>query len=74
MGLSCRGPCHGRQPTRTGSSLSGGNRAGGGWGSSFIRVRVEMTGSPKCGTIGKSQSVLMMINPIIFTRTRVSGG
>jgi hypothetical protein len=27
-------------------------------------------GSPKCGSVGKSQSVLMMINPIIFTRTR----
>jgi hypothetical protein len=30
-------------------------------------------GSPKCGIVGKSQSVLIMINPIIFTRTRSSG-
>jgi hypothetical protein len=36
-----------------------------------VRVRVEIMGSPKCGTVGKSQSVLMMINPmILFTRTR----
>jgi hypothetical protein len=27
-------------------------------------------GSQKCGLVGKSQSVLIMINPIIFTRTR----
>ena len=32
-------------------------------------------GSQKCGIVGKSQSVLIMINPIIFTRTRtVRGG
>jgi|EP01047_Picozoa_sp_COSAG01_P003997 hypothetical protein len=29
-------------------------------------------GAPKCRIVGKSQSVLMMINPIIFTRTRIS--
>jgi hypothetical protein len=28
-------------------------------------------GSAKCGIAGKSQSVLMMIHPIIFTRTRM---
>jgi hypothetical protein len=38
----------------------------GGW----IRVRVEIMGSQKCGIVGESQPVLMMINPIIFTRTR----
>jgi ABC-type transport system involved in cytochrome bd biosynthesis fused ATPase/permease subunit len=27
-------------------------------------------GSKNCGNVGQSQSVLMMINPIIFTRTR----
>jgi hypothetical protein len=27
-------------------------------------------GSQKCRIVGKSQSVLIMINPIIFTRTR----
>jgi hypothetical protein len=32
-------------------------------------VRGEMMGSPKCRIGGKSQSVLIMINPIIFTRT-----
>jgi multidrug efflux pump subunit AcrA (membrane-fusion protein) len=35
-----------------------------------IRVRVEITGSQKCRIVGKSQPVLMMINPMIFTRTR----
>jgi hypothetical protein len=35
-----------------------------------VRVRVEIMGSQKCRIAGKSQSVLMMINPIIFTRTR----
>jgi hypothetical protein len=35
-----------------------------------LRVRVEIIGSPKCRIVGESQSVLMMINPIIFTRTR----
>jgi hypothetical protein len=35
-----------------------------------VRVRVEIMGSQKCGFVGKSQPVLMMINPIIFTRTR----
>jgi hypothetical protein len=28
-------------------------------------------GSQKCRIVGKSQSVLIMINPIIFTRTRI---
>jgi hypothetical protein len=37
-----------------------------------VRVRVEIMGSQKCRTVGKSQSVLMIINPIIFTRTRMS--
>jgi hypothetical protein len=31
-------------------------------------------GSHKCRIVGKSQSVLGMINPIIFTRTRTMGG
>jgi hypothetical protein len=35
-----------------------------------LRVRVEIIGSQKCGIVGKSQSVLIMINPIISTRTR----
>jgi hypothetical protein len=35
-----------------------------------VRVRVEIMGSQKCRILGKSQSVLIMINPIIFTRTR----
>jgi hypothetical protein len=29
-------------------------------------------GSQKCGTVGKSQPVLIMINPMIFTRPRAS--
>eukprot|EP01047_Picozoa_sp_COSAG01_P029218 COSAG01_NODE_1996_length_8691_cov_10.109055_9_plen_127_part_00 len=35
-----------------------------------VRVRVEIMGSQKYRIVGKSQSVLMMIHPIIFTRTR----
>jgi hypothetical protein len=35
-----------------------------------IRVRVEILGSQTCRVVGKSQPFLMMINPIIFTRTR----
>jgi hypothetical protein len=35
-----------------------------------LRVRVEITGWQKGRIVGKSQSVLMMINPIISTRTR----
>jgi hypothetical protein len=33
------------------------------------RVRVEIVGSQKCRMVGKSQSAVMMINPIIFTST-----
>jgi hypothetical protein len=36
-----------------------------------IRVRVEIMGSQKCRIVGKSQPVLVMIDPIIFTRTRM---
>jgi hypothetical protein len=35
-----------------------------------LRVRVEITGWQKCRVVGKSQPVLMMINAVIFTRTR----
>eukprot|EP01047_Picozoa_sp_COSAG01_P049687 COSAG01_NODE_4948_length_4597_cov_3.418853_8_plen_129_part_00 len=36
-------------------------------------MRVEIVGSPTCRIVGKSQSVFMMIHPIIiFTRTRIS--
>jgi hypothetical protein len=35
-----------------------------------IRVQVEIMGSQKCRIVGKSQSAVMMINPIIFTHTR----
>eukprot|EP01047_Picozoa_sp_COSAG01_P002225 COSAG01_NODE_58_length_30193_cov_12.302020_8_plen_102_part_00 len=43
-------------------------------GRAGLRVRVEIMGSQKCGIVGKSQPVLMMVNPIIFTRTRNRGG
>jgi hypothetical protein len=33
---------------------------------------VEIMGSQNCRTAGESQSVLMMIDPIIFTRTPYS--
>jgi|EP01047_Picozoa_sp_COSAG01_P034766 hypothetical protein len=45
-------------------------RASSGAQASSIRVRVEIMGSQKCGTVGKSQSVLMRIDPMISTRTR----
>jgi hypothetical protein len=32
-----------------------------------VRVRVEIMGSQTCGIVGQSQSVLIMIRPIIFT-------
>eukprot|EP01049_Picozoa_sp_SAG25_P019260 SAG25_NODE_5960_length_601_cov_1.631474_1_plen_30_part_10 len=30
-----------------------------------MRVRVEIMGPGKCGNVGESQSVLIIINPII---------
>jgi hypothetical protein len=39
-----------------------------------LRVRVEIMGSYKCRIAGKSQSVLMMINPIIFRWCRCTRG
>jgi hypothetical protein len=42
-----------------------------GGGCRDIRVRVEILGSQKRRIVGKSQSVVIMINPIIFTRTRM---
>jgi hypothetical protein len=35
-----------------------------------VRVWVEIMGSPTCGIVGKSQPVLLMVDPMIFTRTR----
>jgi hypothetical protein len=43
-----------------------GRRAHGG----SLRVRVEIMGSQPCRIVRKSQPVLMMINPMISTRTR----
>jgi hypothetical protein len=37
-----------------------------------VRARVEIMGSQTCRIVGKSQSVLMMINPIISTRPYVN--
>jgi hypothetical protein len=39
-----------------------------------VRVRVEIMGSQTCRIVGKSQPVFIMINPIIFTRTRTLNG
>jgi hypothetical protein len=39
-----------------------------------LRVQVEITGSQKCQIVGKSQSVITMISPMIFTRTRTVVG
>eukprot|EP01047_Picozoa_sp_COSAG01_P035515 COSAG01_NODE_2732_length_7167_cov_174.607951_5_plen_192_part_00 len=36
-----------------------------------VRVRVEIMGSPTCRIVGKSQPVLAVIHPIVFTRTRI---
>eukprot|EP01047_Picozoa_sp_COSAG01_P027483 COSAG01_NODE_1814_length_9172_cov_220.138212_12_plen_55_part_00 len=35
-----------------------------------LRVRVEIMGWQKCRIVGKSQSVRIMINPMISPRTR----
>ena len=40
----------------------------------LTRVRVEIMGPGKYEIVGKSQSVLFMINPIISTRTRINAG
>jgi hypothetical protein len=32
---------------------------------------VEIMGSQQCGIVGESQSVLSMIDPMSFTRTRM---
>jgi hypothetical protein len=37
-----------------------------------VRIGGEMMGAPKCRNVGKSQSVLIMIDPIISTRTRTN--
>jgi hypothetical protein len=38
-----------------------------------LRVRVEIMGPQKCRIVGKSQSLHMMIDPMISTRTRRGG-
>jgi hypothetical protein len=38
--------------------------------SRHLRVRVEIMGPGKYEHVGKYQSVLIMVNPMIFTRTR----
>jgi hypothetical protein len=43
-------------------------------GSHDIRVWAEIMRSQKCGFVGKSQPVLIIINLIIFTRTRIARG
>jgi hypothetical protein len=47
---------------------------GGGRTDSCSRVRVEIMGSQNCRILGKSQSGLIMIDPMIFTRTRIGAG
>eukprot|EP01047_Picozoa_sp_COSAG01_P093188 COSAG01_NODE_24381_length_781_cov_1.016129_2_plen_146_part_01 len=59
-------------PTTPTSTRGDKTIAGVGSGSRLLRVRVEIMGSQKCRIVGKSQSVLMMIDPIIFTRTRTA--
>jgi hypothetical protein len=39
-----------------------------------VRVQVEIMGPGKYENVGNSQSVLIMTNPIIFTRTRSRRG
>jgi hypothetical protein len=56
----------------TGAGVSDRRCASGGapTAAANARVREEMMGSQEWIIVGKSQPVLMMINPIIFTRTR----
>eukprot|EP01047_Picozoa_sp_COSAG01_P141828 COSAG01_NODE_72942_length_251_cov_1.447368_1_plen_78_part_10 len=63
-----------------GGAPGGGGGGGGGGGCPFLtvsfvflRVRVEIRGSGKYEIVGKSQSVIILINPIIFTRKRSFG-
>jgi hypothetical protein len=51
---------------------SGGGGGGGSGGPSVLRLRVEIMGSQKRRIAGNSQSDLIMIYPIIFTRTRTA--
>jgi hypothetical protein len=37
-----------------------------------LRVRVEIMGSQKCRIVGESQPVLIMIDPMISTRNRMT--
>jgi hypothetical protein len=46
----------------------------GGGNADLLRVRVEIMGSQKCRIVGRSQPVLIMIDPILFTRTHTSQG
>eukprot|EP01047_Picozoa_sp_COSAG01_P026808 COSAG01_NODE_1741_length_9356_cov_13.065572_5_plen_204_part_00 len=55
------------------SALPPPSHQGGAQPRGELRVRVEIMGPGKYENAGKSQSVLIMINPIIFTRTRTQG-
>jgi hypothetical protein len=57
----------------SGASPSSRSAAWAGRVGPFLRVRVELMGSHKCRIVGKSQPVLVVINPIISTRTRNTG-
>eukprot|EP01047_Picozoa_sp_COSAG01_P033587 COSAG01_NODE_2478_length_7613_cov_477.283737_4_plen_335_part_00 len=61
-----------RSPKPTEWAVAVGDVGGIHPGASYLSiwVRVEVMGSQNCRIVRKSQSVLMMINPIIFTRTR----
>jgi hypothetical protein len=71
-----RPPHHARTHPRsvTAKTCARGRREGGLATQPARTVGGERMGSHKCRIVGKSQSVLGMINPIIFTRTRTMGG
>jgi hypothetical protein len=81
---TCRRSCRGSSPRRAAAhtpphttgrrrAVPAGRESGreGGQrrrGQGSVRARVEIMGSPKCRIVGKSQPVLIMIGPVIFTR------
>jgi hypothetical protein len=72
IGSPCLGVCTHRDPIAAAWRWGWAGVGWGGWLWPGVRVRVEIIGPGKYENVRKSQSVLMMIDPILFfTRTRV---